>query len=146
MSILEKMKRYPGWSALGLGGGALVVDHFIRGDRSLASSLYRSFTGSGEGESSHGALPGAGARGTLAPGAVPGTIPGSIPFGAPESYYYPSYGWDRWGEGYPFYGEGRRFGRGPRFGGRGEHGFGGRGEHGFGGRGFGGHGAHDGRR
>jgi hypothetical protein len=114
MSIVDKMKKHPALSAVGLGGGALAIDYLVRGDRSLASSFLRSLAGGGTAPSRE--APQRAARPTR--GVVPGATLLPAMMGYSRRFYYPayppSYYWGRWGA-HPhehWFGHGHEHGRG----------------------------------
>jgi len=138
MEIVQRLKKlHPVYWVAGLGGAALLVDYFVEGDQSVASSLYRgAFGGSGGGA----VLPAHAARSQVAPhkvapqlaeGMTPVSYYPAYPAGVQGSPYYerPYYDFRYHGFGHREFGH-RGFGH--RGFGHGEH-------HGFG---HGGHGGH----
>lgn len=95
MSIMAKLKKvHPAVWIAGLGGAALVVDYFVEGEASVASSLYRGIFGGHGGRGAHG---GRGGGGGLASSSAQPSLASAMPAALPvlptqvAPYGYPIY-------------------------------------------------------
>jgi hypothetical protein len=93
MSLVTKLKSVPiHYWILGLGGGALAVDYFVEGQRSVVSSVWRGIFGSREHPAVARARKAAFRRGGIHPSAQPMMQPQmpsafTVPQGAMPQYY-----------------------------------------------------------